>query len=60
VEQGVMAEEADQPYSGSYNEDLVNRRMSEIPGQMNQLQNQLNRLPPAPAPSSPQSYSPPQ
>jgi hypothetical protein len=49
-EHAVMAEEADQPYSGLYNEDLVNKRMTEIPQQLNQLQNQLT---PPPQPSSP-------
>jgi hypothetical protein len=53
VEQGVMAEEADQPYGGLYNEDQVTRRMTEIPQQLNQLQNQLTPPPPPSSPTRP-------
>jgi hypothetical protein len=53
VQQGIMAEEADQPYGGLYNEDLVNKRMTEIPQQLNQLQNQLTPPPPPSSPTRP-------
>jgi hypothetical protein len=58
-EQGIMAEEADQPYGGLYSEDLVNKRLTEIPGQLNRLQNQLTP-PPAPSSPTPQQYPPQQ
>jgi hypothetical protein len=58
-EQGVMAEEADQPYGGLVNEDLANKRLTEIPGQINRLQNQLTP-PPAPSSPTPQQYPPQQ
>ncbi|MDQ6801178.1 MAG: hypothetical protein M3041_10110 [Acidobacteriota bacterium] len=53
-EHAAMAEEADQPYGSLYNEDLVNKRMQEIPRQLNQLQNQLTPPPPPSSPTPPQ------
>jgi hypothetical protein len=66
-EQGIMAEEADQPYGGLYNEDLVNRRLAETTQQLNQLgaqpqtlnSPQAGGLPQMPV-SSPTPYRPPQ
>jgi hypothetical protein len=52
-EQARMAEEADSPYGNEVSEDLVDKRMEEIPLQLNQLQNQLKSSPPPSSTTTP-------
>ena len=51
TEQRIMAHEADQPWSDEIDEGKVEQRMTQIPGEINQLQKQLN--PPPKPPSNP-------
>jgi hypothetical protein len=47
-----MAQESDEPYGGDISEDRVQQRMSQLPGEIDTLNKQLNP-PPPPSPPSP-------
>lgn len=52
-EEGRMAMEAEQPYAGDVSEDRVDQRLSQIPQERQQLQQQLNQPQPTPPPPPP-------
>ena len=45
-EQRRMSEEYDQPYAGDVPEDVSERRMTEIPGQIKAIDKKLQAMPP--------------
>lgn len=49
-EQARMSEEYDQPYAGDVPEDVSERRMTEIPGQIKAIDQKLQAAPPPPPP----------
>jgi hypothetical protein len=50
-EMSRMAQESDEPYGGDISEDRVQQRMTQLPGEIDSLNKQLNPPPPSSPPS---------